>query len=61
MDTKYGVEYWPSEKEGSHWQELDPMDFIKLVQSAPHCNVDYCYETKTFTFWDEYNIYLKES
>jgi uncharacterized protein YlbG (UPF0298 family) len=57
METKYGVEYYPNENEGSQWQELDPIDFIRLVQKSPDSNVDYDYESKTFTFWDEYGVY----
>lgn len=57
METSYGVEYFPNESEGSQWQELDPIDFIRLVQSSPNSNVDYDYESKTFTFCDEYEAY----
>ena len=57
MQTKFGVEYWPNPNEGSQWQELDPIDFIRLVQKSPESNVDYCCESKTFTFYDEYGVY----
>jgi|OM-RGC.v1.036670903 hypothetical protein len=57
MAIKFGVEYWPNESEGGQWEEIDPLDFIRLVQKSPESNVEYDYESQTFTFWDEYGIF----
>lgn len=62
MQVYFGVEYYPDESEGEQFQELDPLDFIRLVQSSPESNVELCYETGRMTFLDEYGAYYnKES
>lgn len=55
--TAFGVEYVPNKTEGPQWQELDPIDFIRLVQTSPESNVEFDYESGLMTFFDEYETY----
>jgi len=53
----FGVEYTPNKNEGPQWQELDPIDFIRLVQASPESNVEFDYESGFMTFFDEHETY----
>jgi len=53
METTYGIETTPSLDEGGQWYEIDPLDFITLVQYMPDANVEYDYNDQTFTIFVE--------
>jgi len=58
--TAFGVEYAPNNNEGPQWQELEPIDFIRLVQASPESNVEFDYKSGFMTFFDEFVTYYGE-